>query len=293
MKSNQTRGLQAFRRIEAWFADHPQVIENSGSSKEALAGQVNALKEVVTRMTARGTEQTTQAKQATLAAKDEDRLRDDLRTIHMKAIVEMAQGLRGKVPGVAVLAMPGARMKSENLLHAAEAMSTTAAIYKEVFAEHGLPQDFLEQLDASAAALKASIDARGVARSKSTGARDGIDEDLKLGRRIVRMINSSLTHVLKSDSATRTSWRQAKRATVKGAQSRSRVGGDPMLDAVALGGVRDVSGSVSPTPNTDVAARIATTASVAGTTATPAVNGSEPSTSIGVVGGLPTEVRAA
>src|ERR1051326_9264958 len=36
MKSHQTRGLQAFRRVEAWFAEHPQVLAGAGSSAAAL-----------------------------------------------------------------------------------------------------------------------------------------------------------------------------------------------------------------------------------------------------------------
>ena len=44
MKSHQTRGLQAFRRIEAWFAEHPQVLGAAGSSAAALSNLVDALK---------------------------------------------------------------------------------------------------------------------------------------------------------------------------------------------------------------------------------------------------------
>ena len=42
---------------------------------------------------------------------------------------------------------------------------------------------------------------------------------------IVTMIDASLTHALKADSPTLASWRQAKRATVKGAVSRAVSGG--------------------------------------------------------------------
>ena len=102
MKSRQTRGLQAFRRVTAWFAEHPQVIANNGSSSAALTSQVDALKQVVDGMTAGATEQTTQTGQATLAGKDEVPLRTELRTVHVKAIVKIAQALRGKVPGMGV-----------------------------------------------------------------------------------------------------------------------------------------------------------------------------------------------
>jgi len=201
MKSTQTRGLMAFRRVTAWFADHPTVIPGSGTSAAALQSQVDALKQIVASMTARATEQTTQASQATLASKDETAQRSELRQLHLKAIVKIAGGLRGKVPGMSVFKMPAPRLSSESLLHAAQATRTTAAVYKDVFVEHGLPADFLDQLDAATAALESSVDARGMAQSRRAGASTGLVGDLTLGRQIVSMIDASLTHALKSDSA--------------------------------------------------------------------------------------------
>jgi hypothetical protein len=221
MKSKQARGLQAFRRVTAWFVEHPQVIANSGSSSAALASQVDALKQVVDGMTAGATEQTTQTSQATLAAKDEIQLRAELRSVHVGAIVKVAGALRGRVPGMGVFKQPSRKLSSENLLHAAEAVRTTAGIYKDVFAEHGLPADFIDQLRSATTALKASVDARGIARSRVAAASTTLASELTLGRQIVTMIDASLTHALKSDPAALASWRQAKRATIKGVTSRN------------------------------------------------------------------------
>lgn len=229
MKVQQGRALQAFRRVQAWFVEHPDVLANSGSSKDALAKQLDALTQVVDAMTAGATEQTTQKSQATLAAKDEKTLRADVRALHLKSIVNLATALRGKVPGMGVFKMPSTGMRSENLLHAAQALRTTAGVYKDVFVEHGLPADFLDQLDAATTALKDSVDARGIARSRIIGASTTLVSERSLGRQIVMMIDASLAHVLKSDSAMLASWRQAKRVTLKGATSRDVL---PVLPAV-------------------------------------------------------------
>jgi hypothetical protein len=207
--------------VEAWFAEHPEVIPASGTSTQALTNQVNALSGVVSRMTTQGTEQVTQRGQATLAAKDEITLRHELRALHMKAIVNVANALRGQVPGVGVVRMPAFSTHSESLVKSAEALFVTASVYKDVFVEHGLPADFLDQLAAATSALKSSIDARGVALSKRTGATTSVAGDHDLGRRIVSMIDASLTHVLKSDPVTLASWRQAKRVTRKSGVARS------------------------------------------------------------------------
>jgi len=248
MQSYQARGLQAFRRVTAWFVEHPQVIANSGSSSAALASQVDALKQVVDSMTAGATEQTTQTSQATLAAKDETDLRTELRSVHVKAIVKIAGGLRGKVPGMGVFRQPSQKLRSEKLLHAAEAIRATAGIYKDVFTEHGLPADFLDQLDSATSALRQSVDARGVARSRVTAASTTLATDLKLGRQIVTMIDASLTHALKSDPAMLASWRQAKRATIKGVTSRTVVPVVPIQPSAApvVGSVESAVSSAVP-----------------------------------------------
>src|SRR5262249_16009985 len=71
MMWKQGRALQAFRRVQAWFAEHPQVLSNARSSQAALTSQLDALKQVVDAMSTGAAEQTTQKSQATLAAKDE------------------------------------------------------------------------------------------------------------------------------------------------------------------------------------------------------------------------------
>jgi hypothetical protein len=53
--------------------------------------------------------------------------------------------------------------------------------------------------------------------------------DLALGRQIVAMIDASLAHALKSDSPMLASWRQAKRATVKGAIPRGVINVVPLV----------------------------------------------------------------
>jgi hypothetical protein len=226
--------------VEAWFADHPAVIPASGSSAQALTNQVNALTSVVTRMTQQGTEQVTQTGQSTLAATDETSLCSELRDLHMKAIVTMATALRGQVPGVGVIRMPPDGIRAEALVKAAEALATTAAVYQDVFVEHGLPQDFLEQLTAVAATLKSSVDGRGVALSKRTGATTSLAGDYKLGRRIVSMIDASLAHALKADPVTLAGWRQVKRATIKPAMPHAVT----VASSAVTAGVPGPSGAV-------------------------------------------------
>lgn len=286
MKSKQTRGLQAFRRIEAWFAEHPQVLAAAGSSAAAVSNQLDALKQLIVRMSTWASQQVYQNGQATLAAKDEAQQRHEVRLLHLTAIVRVAAGLRGKVPGMGVFKLPNRSLSSDALVHAAEAIRTTAAVYKDVFVEHGLPADFLDQLDAATTALGASVDARGVARSRVTGASSGLASDLVLGRQIVTMIDASLTHALKADPATLASWRQVKRPTVKGAVPRKAVEVNP----VVAGGAPVANGG-APVGNSSAPAA-APGVSVSNT-AVPAVS-TEGSETVGsVTPAIPSEFKAA
>ena len=94
-------------------------------------------------------------------------------------------------------------------------MATTAAVYQDVLIEHGLPHDFLAQLNAATAALKASIDARLVALSNRVGATSNVAQDYDVGRRLVAMIDASLLHALKGNVPLLASWRNAKRIMAK------------------------------------------------------------------------------
>jgi len=95
----------------------------------------------------------------------------------------------------------------------------------------GLPLDFLEQPDASTAALRASVGARGLARSRQVRASANLSSDLALGTKIIAVIDAALPHLLKSDPATLVSWRQAKRPTVKGTVAREAVLSAPVVAA--------------------------------------------------------------
>jgi hypothetical protein len=275
MRSQQTRALQTFRRVEAWFAEHPQVIPASGTSAAALSNQVDALKQVVASMTARAAEQASQTGQATLAAKDEATQRHQLRSLHLRAIVRVAGALRGRVPGMGLFKLPKPRLSSDTLVHAAEAMRSTAAVYKDVFVEHGLPADFLDQLDAATTALGASVDARGVARSRVSGASSGLVSDLAMGKQIVAMIDASLAHALKADSPMLASWRQAKRTTVKAVTNRGVVETVPAVASAASRTDSGVPVVASVTPVVATRAPVVSTGVQTSDTVVPVVDSGE------------------
>lgn len=171
-------------------------------------------------MTEHGVDQNTQMAQSLLVSKDECELRRDILSHHMATIVKVARALRGTIPGIGVMHMPKGNATTARIVTAATTMARQAEIYETVLVEHGLPQDFIAQLDKAAVALKGSLDARGEARAVRVGATRGIDSELSLGRRVVDIMDASFTRHLRRQPAKLAEWRNVKRVQVKGTSVR-------------------------------------------------------------------------
>jgi len=227
MDSHQDRTIQSFRRVEGWFVANPEFTATGtgGSTKTpALAAQLDALHGVVSRASDFAASQNTQSAQSLLIAKDEKDIRRDLLAEHMASIAKVARALRGTTPGIGVLSMPKGNIQTAPLITFATAMARKAEIYESVLVEHGLPEDFIKQLDDAAAKLKASLDARGEARAARVGATKGLASELALGKRVVEVMDASLTRKLRSSPARLAEWKHVKRITVRGTAVRPAVG---------------------------------------------------------------------
>jgi hypothetical protein len=220
MNGYQERVSQAFRRINGWFAVNPQYVTDNPS----LGTQLQALDGIVGRLSDHATAQETQRAQSLLISRDEMQTRREVLSHHMAPIVKVARALRGTVPGIGVLSMPKGNVPTTVIIAAAAAMAQKAEIYKDVLVESGLPADFIGQLRGAAAALKASFDARGLARASRVAATRGVENELALGRRVVGIIDAIITRQIRSQPATLAEWEQLKRVTVKGMVVRSPAG---------------------------------------------------------------------
>src|SRR5262249_36940484 len=148
-------------RVQGWFVANPQY----AAGNPQLANQVDALNGIVIRVSDHATAQETQRAQTLLISKDEIEKRRELVAHQMAPIAKVARALHGTVPGIGVLSLPKGNVSTPRIVTAATAMAQKAEIYKDVLVESGLPADFIEQLQQAAAALKASIDGRGLARA--------------------------------------------------------------------------------------------------------------------------------
>jgi hypothetical protein len=211
MNGKQQRILLSFRRVTTFVDVRPQLTAAGSSEGAALLAQVNALKSVIDRVTAHAVAQRTFAAATTRAASDEPAIKKLLLEHHLGSIVKVARGLRGSVPGIGVLKKPRGNLRNAALIEAATAFANQAAIYSAVLADHGLPADFIAQLRAAIASFRASIDARGTARTNLRGASNGVEQEIALGRRIISVLDGVIPRLLRAEPNEIAVWRAAKR----------------------------------------------------------------------------------
>ena len=220
MNNYQERVVESFRRVEGWFAANPEYV----TGNPALGKQVQALSDIITQVSGHATAQNTQRAQTLLISKDETEKRREVLVHQMTPIAKVARALVGNVPGIGVLSLPKGNIKTSELITAATAMAEKAEIYKDVLLESGLPTDFIDRLKTASAALKGSIDGRGLARASRVAATQGVQSELALGRRIVSILDAVVTGLIRSEPVKLAEWQQLKRVVVKGSVVRTPAG---------------------------------------------------------------------
>jgi len=219
MNAYEERVAQSLRRVQGWFAANPELVAGNPS----LGKQVEALGGIVIRLTDHATAQDEKQAQTLLISKDEIDKRREVLKHQMAPIAQVGRALRGTVPGIGVLTLPKGNAPTPVIITAAEAMAKKAEIYKDVLVENGLPADFIEQLKQAAAALKASVDGRGLARASMVAATRGVKSEVALGRRVVAILDAVVTGLIRSNPTKLAEWEQLKRVTAKGGASRRPV----------------------------------------------------------------------
>jgi hypothetical protein len=213
MTNKKQRSLQSFRRVQGWAVAHEDVLRAAPSP---VAAHLVKLGEVVVRIESNATQQDAQHRLSTRSSTDATTRRTAVRDA-MRPIAQVGRTLRGTVFGISAISkMPSTDADNDHLVTAANSMVENAMIFRTTLIEHGLQPDCIETLQAAAAALKSSVDARGLAKSAGVGASKGIHAEILQGVKLVSLIDAGLMQQLQNDHMNLASWRNAKRVTTKG-----------------------------------------------------------------------------
>ena len=138
------------------------------------------------------------------------RLRQVLYADHLLPIARVAREVFGASGLDRAFRAPHKRSINQTLLAAAGAMAEGTEKQREVFVKHGLPQDFIEQLKSCAAALEAARNATVESTRRRVTATAALQDQVKRGRRAVRLLNAVLEARLAKDPDVLAAWRSAK-----------------------------------------------------------------------------------
>jgi len=210
MRADDKRVSQSFRGAEGWIDVHPTLVPPEA------AGQVQALKGVNQRLAQYAIDQEHQDRARSGGTVIVHQLRRELRRDHLVPIASMARSVVTITPELEVaLRVPRQTADDEKVLASANAIAKIGEAHKDVLVQHGLPANFLDELQTVAAALKAALDARRQAQSVRVGATKAIAEELKNGRLVVQSLDIVITRALRGQPGPLAEWKNAKRATVK------------------------------------------------------------------------------
>lgn len=205
MNRKQSAALRSFRRVREFLAAHAPA-----DAPASFAKKVAELDEVMGAMAQEANEQNTGTRLTAGETRRQRALRDALWEDHMAPIAAVARSIYG-VPGVKEeLQLPGKSADNDRILAAAEGMANTVERAKAVFVDHGLNENFVDQLRAATAALRQVLVARDESNRRRTRATEAVRQHVRRGARAVQVLHGILLPMLRRNPDLKAAWERAK-----------------------------------------------------------------------------------
>jgi hypothetical protein len=198
--------LSSFQRVQEFLAQLPVA-----EAPATLGAQATELDDVIARLSSNSVDQEAGRRFVRVHSESQRKLSRVLYADHMQPISRVAREVFGASGMDRAFQLPAKTTANQTLLAAAGAMAEAAEKEKDVFVKHGLPQDFIERLKACAAALDTARNAKVESGRRRVTATAAVSDQLKRGRKAVRLLNAILQPRLAKDPELLAAWRSAKR----------------------------------------------------------------------------------
>src|SRR5687767_133224 len=174
MKAKHKQLLEAYLRVQDFLvANPPPVVPPKYAERRAeLDAAVARLSELLG-------DQSAGVKESRDDTRRQATLRRALREKHLASVSRIAKALLTQPEIRKALAMPPGTLSTTKLVTEAIAFRGSAARHEQLFVENGRPADFLAQMDAAIATLRASLIGRARSVGKHVGAREGLTQQLE------------------------------------------------------------------------------------------------------------------
>jgi hypothetical protein len=198
--------LESFQKVHEFLTQH-----QFADAPATLGAQATELDEVIEQLSAGSVDQEAGGRFARVHTESQRTLRNALLTEHLQPISRVAREVFGATGMDRAFRLPrtGTRV-NQTLLAAAGAMAEAAQRERDVFLRHGLAQDFIERLRAAATTLAEARDAKTESARRRTTATAAMNDQLKRGRKAVRLLDAILKPRLARDPELLAAWRSAK-----------------------------------------------------------------------------------
>ena len=203
--------LNSFQRVQEFLTQH-----SVSEAPAGLGAQAAELGAVIARLSSESVGQEAGRRFVRVHAESQRQLREALLKEHMQPISRVAREVFGVTGMDRAFLMPKQSNVNQPVLAAAGAMAEAAGKTQDVFLTHGLAPDFIEQLKSAASALDTTRNARTESARRRVTATAAVQDQLKRGRRAVRLLNAILAPRLARDPGQLAAWRSAKRPRPSG-----------------------------------------------------------------------------
>ncbi len=203
--------LSSFQRVQEFLTQNTLADAPAG-----MGAQAAELGDVIARLTSESVGQEAGSRFVRVHAESQRTLREALLKEHMQPVSRVAREVFGATGMDKAFHMPRLVKANQPVLAAAGAMAEAAEKSKEVFLTHGLGPDFIEQLKSAAQALDTARNARAESARRRVTATAAVQDQLKRGRRAVRLLLAILAPRLAKDPELNAAWESAKRARSSG-----------------------------------------------------------------------------
>jgi len=198
--------LASFQNVQEFLTQHPLA-----DAPALLGAQAQELAAVVDGLTVSVVDQESGRRFQRVYEQSQHALRGELYVKHMRPISLVAREVFGASGMARAFRLPSTRKVSQTVLNAARAMAQAAENNREVFLEHGLAADFLDQLRSAIDALAQARTSKATSLRRQVTATASTDGLVKRGRKAVRLLDAILVPRFANEPELLAAWRTAKK----------------------------------------------------------------------------------
>ena len=220
--------LATLERVQQFLAQHPMV-----DAPAMLGAQATELNDVIAALSGASVDQEAGERFLKVHTASQRALREELYAKHMRPVSFVAREVFGVTGMDRAFRLPPTNRVTSTVLTAASAMIEAADASHDVFVQHGLAQDFVEQFRAAAAAVTQSVESQTASGRRRVMATAAAKDLVKRGRKAVRLLDAILVPRFSADPDLLAAWQSAKKVRPAASPAAPAPSTTPAVDATS------------------------------------------------------------